>query len=99
VCATGAHQVASAQVTDRPQPLGVALDLLDLGAEVKLGAAAAQEEVIELEPPDEPAVAGNRVILAAKMDVAGVPLPDPARVRGGRELEHVPDRRRHPATA
>jgi len=76
-----------------------ALDLLDVNAEPELRTRAMQQEVIELEPADEPALARYRVVLAEVVDVAGVPLPQSTRVLAGRELELVPDARRQPAGA
>ena len=55
-----ADQVARAQARDRPEAVAVARDVLDGDAQVQVGAAPPQQEVVQLEAADEPAVAGDR---------------------------------------
>ena len=49
VGAARADQVTRAQARHRPQPVAVARDVLDGDAEVQLGAAAPEQEVVELD--------------------------------------------------
>jgi hypothetical protein len=99
VGSAGTDQVSGAQIADRPQPVAVTLDVGHRDAEVQLGTARAQQEVVELDAADEPAAAADGAILAGVANMAGPPLPQAARVALGQELELVPDRFRQPAAA
>src|SRR5258708_6519639 len=61
------------------------------------GAAAAEQEVVELEAPNEPAVTGDGPIFAGISNVTGAPFPKTARKIARRQRQCVPDRRRQPS--
>ena len=92
-------QMARAQAGDRPEAVAVAHDVVDRHPQMQVSAASTQQEVVELEAPDEPAVAGDGPLLAAVADVAAAPLPQAAGVFVRRQRQRVPDRRRDPPSA
>ena len=94
-----ADQVPRAQAPDRPQAVRVARDVLNGDAEVQVGARPPQQEIVQLEPADEPAMARDRPAFTAVADVAGAPLPQPARIFARGQRQGVPDGRRDPAAA
>src|SRR5258708_11438046 len=63
------------------------------------GAAAAEQEVVELEAANEPAVTGDGPIFAGISNVTGAPFPKTARKIARRQRQCVPDRRRQPSRA
>src|SRR6185312_6594141 len=91
-----ADEVPRAMVADRPQTVAVPHDVADRQAQVSGRTAPTQQKVVELEAADEPAPARHGAGLAAVVHVAGVPLPEPARILAGGELERIPDGGRDP---
>ena len=85
VGSASAHQMARAQAGDRPEPVAVARDVVNRDAQVQIGAAAAQQKVVELEATDEPAVTADAPLLAAIADVAGRSTPT-----GRRDIRAAP---------
>ena len=93
------HQMTRAQPRQRPQPVGLARDLLHRDPQTKIGSAPPQQEIVQLESPDEESAAGHGAILTLVAHVAVVPFPQAPGVLGRGQRQLVPEGRRHPAAA
>src|SRR3569623_275436 len=98
VRAARADEVLRGEAADEPDAVAP-LDRLHGRTEVQLGAALRQQPLIELDAPDEPALAAQRVLAAAERDVARVPLPQAARIAARRDANDIPERGRQPPRA